>query len=176
MTVTRTVGPVEALTAITAARIGPAHGAHTKPSAAPTPMPVQKPSPRVFGPKRASRESGACTRCASPGMRRTTPKAIRTTIATVRVALVASPTPFTSCASATIAIVNVTASPSTIPSGRRRPPTALADSSAGSTGSTQGVIAVPAPATSATRISRTMVRLQGRQRGWNLPHQMLSLR
>ena len=52
----------------------------------------------------------------------------------------------TSCASATIAIVNVSARPSTIPSGRRRPPTALADSSAGTTGSTHGVIAVPAPA------------------------------
>ena len=52
---------------MTAARIGPAHGAHTNPSAAPTPSPDQKPSPRVFGPKRASRESGAWTRCAEPG-------------------------------------------------------------------------------------------------------------
>ena len=44
---------------------------------------------------------------------------------------------------------NVSASPITTPSGRRRPPVAPADSSAGSTGSTHGVIAVPAPATNA---------------------------
>ncbi len=55
-----------------------------------------------------------------------------------------------------MAIVNVTASPSTIPTGRLRPPSALADSSAGSTGSTQGVIAVPAPAISANNISSSM--------------------
>ena len=131
---------------MTAARIGPAHGAHTNPSAAPTPTPDQKPSPRVRGPNRASRESGACTRAASSGISSTAPNAISTTIASVLAAPLASPTPFTSWASATIAIVNELASPITIPSGRRRPPTALADSSAGSTGSTHGVIAVPAPA------------------------------
>ena len=145
---------MEALTEITAARIGPAHGAHTNPSAPPTPSPVQKPSPRVLGPNRASRDSGACTRCASSGISSTSPNTISTTIANVARAAGASPTPLTSCASATIAIVKVTASPSTIPSGRRRPPTALAASSAGSTGSTQGVIAVPAPAISANSSSR----------------------
>ena len=77
-------------------------------------------------------------------------------IASVRAAPLASPTPLTSCASATIAIVNVTASPITIPSGRRRPPAALADSSAGRTGSTHGVIAVPAPAISANSISNSI--------------------
>ena len=59
-------------------------------------------------------------------------------------------------ARAMIEIVNVSASPAMIPKGRRRPPTALADSSAGSTGSTHGVIAVPAPATSANTISTSI--------------------
>jgi hypothetical protein len=45
--------------------------------------------------------------------------------------------------------VNVTARPMTIPSGRRRPPVAPADSSAGRIGSTHGETAVPAPAISA---------------------------
>jgi len=66
------------------------------------------------------------------------------------------PRSLTSWVSTTIEIVNVTARPSTIPSGRRRPPTALADSRAGSTGSTQGVIAVPAPAIRANSISRSI--------------------
>ena len=78
---------------MTAARIGPAHGAQTNPSAPPTPTPLQKPSPRVLGPNRASRESGAWTRWASSGMSSTSPKAIRTTIASVRAAPLASPTP-----------------------------------------------------------------------------------
>ena len=53
-------------------------------------------------------------------------------------------------------MVNVTVSPSTIPSGRLRPPVAPALSSAGSTGSTQGLRAVPAPARKAKRTSRAM--------------------
>ena len=68
-----------------------------------------------------------------------------------------SPTPSTTFASPTIVTVNVIASPSTIPSGRRRPPVAPALSSAGSTGSTQGLTAVPAPASSANRTRRTTV-------------------
>src|ERR1700722_13725100 len=134
---------------MTAARIGPAHGAQTNPSAPPTPTPVQNPSPRGLGQNLASRDSGAWTRCASSGTSSTMPKPISTTIASVRVAVAPSPTPLTIWANATIAIVKVTASPRTIPSGRRRPPTALADSTAGRTGSTHGVIAVPAPATNA---------------------------
>ena len=55
-----------------------------------------------------------------------------------------------------MAMVKVLARPMTIPSGRLRPPSALADSSAGSTGRTQGVIAVPAPAMSANSISRSI--------------------
>ena len=140
------MAPLDALTDVTAARMGPAHGAHTNPRAPPTPSPDQKPSPRVLGPKRARRESGAWTRSASSGISRMTPNTSSTTIASVRAAPAASPTPLTSWASATMAIVNVIASPSTMPSGRRRPPAALAESSAGRTGSTQGVIAVPAPA------------------------------
>ena len=66
-----------------------------------------------------------------------------------------SPTPSTTFASPTIVTVNVTASPSTIPSGRRRPPVAPALSSAGSTGSTHGLSAVPAPARKANRTRRT---------------------
>jgi hypothetical protein len=40
------VAPLWALTEVTAARIGPAHGAQTKPSAPPTANPLRKPSPR----------------------------------------------------------------------------------------------------------------------------------
>ena len=159
---------------MTALRIGPAHGAHTNPSAPPTPTPVQKPSPRVFGPNRASRESGACTRWASSGTSMITPNAISTTIASVRAAPLARPTPLTSCASATIEIVKVSARPATIPSGRRRPPTALADNSAGTTGSTHGVIAVPAPAISAKISSRSIAYSQGRASAADLPHTTLS--
>ena len=123
---------------MTAARIGPAHGAQTNPSAPPTPTPDQKPLPRVLGPNRANRESGAWMRSASSGISSTKPNATSTIIASERAAPLARPTPVTSWPSATIAIVNVTARPSTIPIGRRRPPSALADSSAGTTGRTQG--------------------------------------
>ncbi len=52
--------------------------------------------------------------------------------------------------------VKGSARPSTRPSGRRRPPAALADRIAGSTGSTHGVIPVPAPATNANAM-RTII-------------------
>ena len=67
-----------------------------------------------------------------------------------------SPTPPTTFAIPTIVTVNVTVSPSTTPSGRRRPPTPPEASSAGSTGSTQGDSAVPAPARMAKRIRISM--------------------
>ena len=143
-------------TTITAARMGPAQGAHTNPSAAPTPTPDRNPLPRVRGPNRARRERGACTRSAKAGISITSPKAIRITTATVRVTPLPRPTPFSICESATIETVKVSARPSTIPNGRRRPPTALADSSAGSTGRTHGVIAVPAPAIRANNISNNI--------------------
>ena len=47
---TATVDPDAALTEITAARIGPAHGAYTNPSAAPTSSPLAKPWPPLRGP------------------------------------------------------------------------------------------------------------------------------
>ena len=71
----------------------------------------------------------------------------------MRSAPLPSPTPSTTLAKPDDVIANVVASPITIASGRRRPPVALADSSAGSTGSTHGEIAVPAPATNANRTS-----------------------
>ena len=46
-----------------------------------------------------------------------------------------------------IVMAKVAVRPSTIPSGRRRPPEPLAESIAGRTGSTQGDTAVPAPTT-----------------------------
>ena len=58
--------PDAALTEMTAARIGLAHGVYTKPSAPPTSIPEQKPSPLVRGPKRARRDSGASSRAARP--------------------------------------------------------------------------------------------------------------
>ena len=105
------MAPLEALTEVTAARIGPAHGAHTKPRAPPTAEPGDEAVAARLGPKRASRDSGAWTRSASSGISRTAPKTSSTTIASVRAAPAASPTPLTSWASATIAIVNVTARP-----------------------------------------------------------------
>jgi len=44
--------PCDALTEMTAARIGPAQGAKTKPSAPPTTIPDQKPSASFVGAKR----------------------------------------------------------------------------------------------------------------------------
>ncbi len=55
-----------------------------------------------------------------------------------------------------MAKVNETASPTTIPSGRRRPPVAPAESAIGSTGSTHGESAVPAPAKKPKSINRTI--------------------
>ena len=145
-------------TEITAARIGPAQGVYAKPSAPPTPSPLQKPSPAVRGPKRESRARGASSRAATPGTSSDSPNPISTTSASTLTPLPATPTPFTSDDSATTAMVNVSASPSTIPIGRRRPPTALAESRAGSTGSTHGVTAVAAPATSANSVSSNIAR------------------
>jgi hypothetical protein len=157
--------PSLALTEITAARIGPAHGVYAKPSAAPTPSPLQKPLPRERGPKRASRVRGASIRAATCGRSSARPKPISTTSASTRTPLPARPTPCTNEASATTAIVNVSASPSTMPSGRRRPPAALADRSAGSTGSTQGVTAVAAPATSANSVRSSIVQAHDARTG-----------
>src|SRR3954453_2485801 len=120
-------------------------------------MPLQKPVPRVRGPKRERRLSGASSRAATCGKSSDSPKPASTTSAITRTPLPATPTPFTSEASATTAIVNVRARPSTIPTGRRRPPTAPADSSAGSTGSTHGDTAVAAPATIAKSVSTSIV-------------------
>jgi hypothetical protein len=74
----------------------------------------------------------------------------------VRTAPPGRPTPSTSDASATIAIVKVAVSPVITPSGLRRPPLPAEASTAGSTGRTQGDSAVPAPATKANRTSRTI--------------------
>ena len=54
------------------------------------------------------------------------------------------PTPSMTLARPTIVTVKVTARPRAMPTGRRRPPVAPALSSAGSTGSTHGLSAVPA--------------------------------
>src|SRR5437763_3437522 len=141
--------PEAALTEMTAARIGVAHGVYTKPSAPPTSSPERKPSPRPRGPRRASRDSGASMRAAIPGASIASPKTSSTAIATSRRGSDPSPTPSTTLATPTMVIVKVIERPSTTPSGRRRPPTPPADSSAGSTGSTHGDRAVPAPASSA---------------------------
>ncbi len=112
-----------------------------------------------MGPNRASRERRASIRSPTAGTMSASPKAKRTTTATVRVAPSARPTPSTTVASSAIVTTNVIVSPVTMPSGRRFPPVALADSSAGRTGSTHGEMAVPAPASSAKRVSRTIASL-----------------
>jgi hypothetical protein len=67
-----------------------------------------------------------------------------------------SPTPSITLASPTIVTVKVSARPRAMPTGRRRPPVAPALSSAGSTGSTHGLSAVPAPASSAKTTRRAI--------------------
>ncbi len=62
------------------------------------------------------------------------------------------PTPSTTSATPTIVTVKVTVKPITTPSGLRLPPTPPEASRAGSTGSTQGDSAVPAPARTANPI------------------------
>ena len=89
-----------------------------------------------------------------------TPPYASAPIATSRRGSLPSPTPSTTFATPTIVTVNVIESPSTIPSGRRRPPTPPAERSAGSTGSTHGDSAVPAPARIA-KPSRTIIARAG---------------
>src|SRR4051812_30843092 len=119
-------------------------------------MPDQKPRPPLRGPKRDRRLSGASSRSPTAGTATASPNSASAAMAMSLVAESPSPTPSTTVARPTIVTVNVTASPSTMPSGRRRPPVAPALSSAGSTGSTQGLSAVPAPATNAKRTSSVM--------------------
>ncbi len=155
---------------MTAASMGLAHGVYTKPSAPPTSRPERKPSPVFRGPNRASRERGASRRSLRPGTISATPKASSTTMATSRRGSLPSPTPSTTLASPTIVTVKVTESPSTIPRGRRRPPTPPAESSAGSTGSTHGESAVPAPARRAKPIRRIIVCSGSVRRGHDPLH------
>ena len=86
------------------------------------------------------------------------PNSARTAIAIVRSVPSPTPTPSTTEATPTIVTTCVSVIPVTIPAGRRRPPVPLADSSAGRTGSTHGVIAVAAPARKAKVSRRIMVR------------------
>ena len=86
-----------------------------------------------------------------------TPNSASTTIDAVRRTPSPTPTPSTTEAMPTIVMTCVSVSPVTIPTGRRRPPVPLADSSAGRTGSTHGVIAVAAPARKAKASRRIIV-------------------
>ena len=81
--------------------------------------------------------SGRSIASPSRGQISATPNTANTATATARTVPEARPTPSITVASATTASVWHATSPSAIPAGRRRPPVALADSSAGSTGSTQ---------------------------------------
>ncbi len=127
----------------------PERGAHEQPRA--------KTVPRLSSdPNAANRESRASSRSPIAGTSSTMPVASSTTTAMSRNGSEPSPTPPTTFAIPTIVTVNVIISPSTTPSGRRRPPTPPEASSAGSTGSTQGESAVPAPARMAKRIRISM--------------------
>ena len=153
---TATVLPLAALTDMTAARIGPAQGVYTKPSAPPTSSPERKPSPPPSRipptPSAATRERRASRRSASPGTINARPDASSTPTATSRKGSEPRPTPFTTPATPTIVTVKVTVSPITTPSGLRLPPTPPEANRAGSTGSTHGDSAVPAPASTANPI------------------------
>ena len=84
------------------------------------------------------------------------PKPSSTTIATLRSRSSGSPSAEIRYTSATVENVNEATSPATIPSGRLRPPEAPAANTTGSTGSTQGDSAVPAPATNPKTISSSI--------------------
>src|SRR3954453_850842 len=118
--------------------------------------PDQKPSPRERGPYRDSRASGASSAAATRGNSSAMPNPASTRTATKRSGSVPRPTPPTTSATPTIVIVNVAESRRTTPSGRRRPPAPPADSTAGRTGSTHGLSAVPAPARNAKASRITM--------------------
>ena len=119
--------------------------------------PTRSPCRAERGPKRASRESGASSRSPTRRHEQREPEReqhddrqrARGAVGDARRRRPPRRAP-------TIVIVKVIASPSTIPSGRRRPPVAPAESSAGSTGSTHGLIAVPAPAITANTISSSI--------------------
>src|SRR4051794_16736839 len=123
--------------------------------------PDQKPSPRERGPYRDSRASGASSAAATRGNSSAMPNPASTRTATKRSGSVPRPTPPTTSATPTIVIVNVAESPRTTPSGRRRPPAPPADSTAGRTGSTHGLKAVPAPARNAKASRITMPERDG---------------
>ena len=95
-------------------------------------------------------------RAATDGTSSDSPNTSRTTTASVRTPPSGRPTPSISDARATMASVWVIVSPRITPRGRLRPPVPAEASSPGSTGSTQGVRAVPAPATTANRISNVI--------------------
>src|SRR4051794_37872313 len=87
-----------------------------------------------------------------------------TTTASVRVNPGPSPTPSMTLARPTIVTVKVAAKPRTMPTGRRRPPVSPALSRAGRTGRTQGLRAVPAPATSAKSMRSAIAAESPRRR------------
>ena len=148
---------------ITPARIGPAHGAYTRPSPPPTTRPDQKPSAEPTLTRPVKRVASASSRAAKGGTSSSRPKPISTTMASVRSRPFGSPSAEMTYTSATVANVKLSARPATTPSGRPRPPVAPAERATGSTGSTHGDTAVAAPATSANAI-RTIIARSAWQR------------
>lgn len=113
---------------------------------------MPKPSPiRCFG-AGAIRLIHPSTATDSGGTSRTIPTSTRVTIAMYRFTLSGSPSAEMTYARTTTEIVNVATRPTTIPSGRRRPPDAPPASTIGRTGRTHGETAVAAPATKPKRM------------------------
>jgi len=148
--------PTVAVRPITEAMIGPAQGAHNRPSPAPTTRPTPNPPCRWWpAPMRASGAKNRSTHSPRAGMSRVRPNTPNRTIAPVRSHTVGKANACAAAVTASVAAVKVTANPSTMPRGRERPPPVDVESRIGSTGNTQGEITVTTPARKAnsSRIS-----------------------
>ena len=146
-----------ALSALTAARIGPAHGVHTSASPAPRPTPDQNPLPVASRPPAPVASGWKARPIHSPraGTSSATPATPSSPMAMLRSRSWGRPSAERTREASRVKITKATASPTAMPNGRRRPPVVDAAATTGSTGSTQGERNVASPAIAATAINVT---------------------
>ena len=146
-----------ALSALTAARIGPAQGVQTSARPAPSTVPDQNPSPPASPPPARAASGWKARPSHSPiaGTSRATPATARSAIARLRSRSCGSPSACSTREASSVKMTNATARPTAMPRGRRRPPVVDAAATTGNTGSTHGERKVARPATAATAISVT---------------------
>jgi translation initiation factor IF-1 len=135
------VGPLVAATARTEAMIGPTHGAHTSPTAAPVAM--------TGDPKVTSRGMRLVNRSPNAGTARHAPKKQSTSALAARSRFVEKPATASAEATTTDSVTKVAPNPITNPSARRRPPSVPRPSTNGTIGKVQGARIVRSPATNA---------------------------